>query len=102
MRTTRFTDEQIAFALLQAETGVAVAEVCRKLGINEATIDNWKRKFGGLGVGEVRRLEAACGGEWPPQASGCGPESGQGNASGCRPKKTMTPARRRELAQFLI
>lgn len=57
MRKTRFTDEQIAFALRQAETGVAVAEVCRKLGISEATFYNWKRKFGGLGVGEVRRLK---------------------------------------------
>jgi putative transposase len=57
MRKTRFTNEQIAFALRQAETGVAVAEVCRKLGISEATFYNWKRKFGGLGVGEVRRLK---------------------------------------------
>ena len=36
---------------------MAVAEVCRKLGISEATFYNWKRKFGGLGVGEVRRLK---------------------------------------------
>lgn len=57
MRKTRFTNEQIAFALRQAETGVAVAEVCRKLGISEVTFYYWKRKFGGLGVGEVRRLK---------------------------------------------
>jgi len=42
--------------LKQAETGVAVAEVCRKMGISEATFYNWKKKYGGLGPGELRRL----------------------------------------------
>ena len=46
----------IVFALKQAETGVAVAEVCRKMGISEATHYNWKKKYGGLGVAELRRL----------------------------------------------
>ena len=40
----------------QAETGVAVAEVCRKMGISEATFYNWKKKYGGLGPDELRRL----------------------------------------------
>jgi len=53
----RFTEEQIAFALRQAETGTAVAEVCRKMGISEATFYNWKKKYGGLGVSELRRLK---------------------------------------------
>jgi len=44
------------FALKQAETGVAVAEVCRKIGIVEATFYNWKKKYGGLGPDELRRL----------------------------------------------
>ncbi len=57
MRKTRFTEEQIAFALRQAETGTPVAEVCRKMGISEATYYNWKRKYGGLGVSELRRLK---------------------------------------------
>ncbi len=56
MKKSRFTDEQIAFALKQAETGASVTEVCRKMGISEATFYNWKRKFGGLGVSELRRL----------------------------------------------
>ena len=43
------------FALKQAETGVAVAEVCRKIGISEATFYNWK-KYDGLGAAELRRL----------------------------------------------
>lgn len=57
MKRSKFTEEQIAFALKQAETGTKVAEVCRKMGISEATFYNWKKKFGGLGVSELRRLK---------------------------------------------
>jgi len=56
MKKSKFTESQIVFALHQAETGVKVAEVCRKMGISEATFYNWKKKFGGLGVSELRRL----------------------------------------------
>ena len=57
MKKTKYTDEQIAFALRQAETGTQVVEVCRKMGISEATFYNWKKKYGGLGVSELRRLK---------------------------------------------
>jgi len=57
MKKTRFTEEQIAFALRQAETGTKVTEVCRKMGVAEATFYNWKKKYGGLGVSELRRLK---------------------------------------------
>ena len=56
MKKTKFTEQQIAFALKQAETGTRVDEVCRKMGISEATFYNWKKKYGGLGVNELRRL----------------------------------------------
>lgn len=56
MKKSKFTEEQIAFALKQAEGGTRVAEVCRKMGISEATFFNWKKKFGGMGVAELRRL----------------------------------------------
>ncbi|KWF95583.1 Hin recombinase [Burkholderia cepacia] len=56
MKTSKFTEEQIAFALKQAELGTKVEEICRKLGISEATFYNWKEKFGGLGPSELRRL----------------------------------------------
>lgn len=46
----------IIFALRQADTGVPVAEVCRKMGVSEATYYNWKKKFAGLGVPELRKL----------------------------------------------
>ena len=57
MKKTKYTEEQIAFALRQAETGTRVAEVFRKMGISEATFYNWKKKYGGLGVSELRRLK---------------------------------------------
>lgn len=53
----RYTEQQIAFALRQAESGTPVAEIVRKMGIAEATFYRWKQKFDGLGVGEVRRLK---------------------------------------------
>ena len=57
MKKSRYTDEQIAFALKQAETGTPVQEVIRKMGISEATFYNWKKMYGGLGPSEVRRLK---------------------------------------------
>ncbi len=56
MKKSRFTEEQIAFALKQAVLGTAVAEICRKMGIADATFYNWKKKYGGLGPSELKRL----------------------------------------------
>jgi putative transposase len=56
MKRGKFTEQQIAFALKQAELGTTVEEVCRKLGISDATFYNWKKKYGGLGPSELRRL----------------------------------------------
>lgn len=57
MKRTRFTEEQIAFALRQAETGMPVSEIIRKVGISEPTFYRWKKKYAGMGVAEVRRLK---------------------------------------------
>ena len=57
MRKSKFTDAQIAFALKQVETGTPVRELIRKLGITEQTFYRWKRKYGGLDAGEMRRLK---------------------------------------------
>ncbi len=57
MRKSKFTDEQIAYALHQAEVGTAPPEICRKLGISEQTFYRWKKKYGGLGVSELRELK---------------------------------------------
>ncbi len=57
MKKSRYTEEQIAFALKQAETGTAVAEVIRRMGVSEQTFYRWKKVYGGLGVGELRRVK---------------------------------------------
>ena len=57
MKKGRFTEEQIAFALRQAETGTAVAEVIRKMGISEQTFYRWKKQYAGMGVAELRQLK---------------------------------------------
>ena len=57
MRKSRFTEQQIAYALQQAEHGVPVKEVIRKMGITEQTLYRWKRKYAGLGSSELRRLK---------------------------------------------
>jgi putative transposase len=56
MKGSRYTEEQIAFALRQIESGVSAAEACRKMGVTEKTLYSWKKKFAGLGVSELRRL----------------------------------------------
>ncbi len=56
MKKSRFTEEQIAFALKQQELGTPVEEICRKMGIAQATFFNWKKRFSGLGPSELRRL----------------------------------------------
>ncbi len=56
MTRKTFSEEQIVYALRQAEAGTPVVEVCRKLGVTEQTFYRWKRKFAGLGIAELRRL----------------------------------------------
>ena len=57
MKRKRFTEEQIAFALRQHESGTSVAEIVRKMGISDQTFYRWKKKYEGLGVAELRRLK---------------------------------------------
>ena len=57
MKRKRFTDEQIAYALRQAEAGKAVPELCREMGVSEQTFYRWRKKYAGLGVSELRRMK---------------------------------------------
>ena len=55
MKRKRFSEEQIAFALRQAESGTTIEEICRKMGISEPTFYRWKKVYAGMGVTEIRR-----------------------------------------------
>jgi putative transposase len=56
MKKPRFTEQQVAQALRQAEQGTTAAEICRKLGVSEATFYAWKKRYAGMGVAELRRV----------------------------------------------
>lgn len=58
MKRTKFTEEQIIVILREQETGVPVADLCRKHGVSNASIYKWKAKYGGMDVSEARRLKA--------------------------------------------
>ena len=56
MKQGEFSEEQVVAILKQAEAGTKVAELCRRHGISDATFYNWRNKFGGLEISELRRL----------------------------------------------
>ncbi len=56
MKRSKFSEEQVAYALRQAESGTPVGDVCRQLGVSEATFYTWKKKYAHLGVSELGRL----------------------------------------------
>lgn len=56
MKKTKFTEEQIIAVLKEQELGMKVVDICRKHGVSEQTFHNWKKKYGGLTVSELRRM----------------------------------------------
>ena len=57
MKKSRFTEEQIISILKEQDQGFKVADICRKHGLSEQTFHNWKKKYEGLNVSELRRLK---------------------------------------------
>lgn len=55
MNKSRFTEEQVIYALRLADSGTLVTDVCRQMGISEATLYVWKKKYASLGVAELRQ-----------------------------------------------
>jgi len=58
MKRSRFTEEQIIAVLRVHEAGAKPADLCRKYGMSEATLYNWKARFGGMDVSDAKRLKA--------------------------------------------
>jgi putative transposase len=56
MKKSKFSEEQISFALKQAETGTPVKEIIRKMGITEQTFYRWKKKYGGMLPSDLKKL----------------------------------------------
>jgi len=57
LRKSRYTEEQIIFALKEHEAGKTAVQICRKLGVSEQTFYRWKAKFGGMDVADAKRLK---------------------------------------------
>ena len=56
MKRSKFSEEQIVYVIRQDESGTPVGDLCRQLGVSEATFYTWKKKYAHLGVSELRRL----------------------------------------------
>ena len=57
MKKTKFTESQIVAAIKKQESGIPTKEICRELGISEATYYNWKAKYGGMEVSDVKKMK---------------------------------------------
>lgn len=57
MKKARFTESQIVAAIKKQESGIATREISREMGISEATFYNWKAKYGGMEVNDVKRMK---------------------------------------------
>jgi len=57
MKKTRFTESQIVAAIRKQESGIPTKEVCRELGISDATFYNWKARYGGMEVSDVKKMK---------------------------------------------
>ena len=99
MKKSQFTDQQIAFAVQQAEAGVAVEEVCRKLGDQPADVLPLEEEVCRPGRRGGASAEAAGRREQEAQGAGGRPQPRQADPAGCAVKKALKPARRRELVR---
>src|SRR5215472_2771663 len=102
MKKSRFSEQQIAFVLRQAEEGTPIAEVCRKAGISEASFYAWRQEVRGAAAVRDEAAKAARGGEPAAEEAGRRPVTGQGDAAGRDPPKNMRPARKRQMVDRTV
>jgi putative transposase len=95
MKWSRFSEQQIAFILRQAE------EVCRKAGISLQTYYRWRKKYGGLMPSEMKRFKPLEEENARAEEARGGFLARQSHAAGCRKKKALKPARARQLVEYL-
>jgi len=93
MKKSRFTEEQIVFALKQAELGTSVPDVCRKLGISDATFCTWRKKYGGTSPSEPKHMRQLEEENLRLKTAGCRSQPRQGDATGRASKKELTLVR---------
>ena len=97
----RYTEEQIIAVLNEAEAGARTADLCRKHGMSDATFYNWKAKYAGLTVSELKRLKSP-GGREPASQADCGPSGvGQLGTQGVAVKRLLKPKVRKMAAPHL-
>lgn len=107
MKATRFTESQIVAILKQQDSGQTVAQITREHGISEATFYNWRAKYGGMQVSEVKRLkeledENRRLKKRPAAADVCRAKFAKRNHQGSSNKKVVRPTQRRELVRWMI
>ena len=101
MRKSKFTEQQIAFILKQADDGVSVEDTCRKTRISVQTYYRWRQKYGGLMPSEMKRLRQLEEENTAPEGAGGESEPGQGDAPGRHPAKDVKPGRARAVVDYL-
>ena len=101
MKRTRFSEEQIIGVLKEAEAGAKTADLARRHGVSEATIYNWKAKYGGLEVSEARRLRELESENAKLKRLLADAMLDQAGAEGSSGKKVLTPAAKREAVAHL-
>jgi hypothetical protein len=102
MKRSKYTEEQIAFALKQAELGIPVGEVIRKMGITEQAYCRWKKKYGDLDTSELHRLRQMEEENRKLKQMVADLKSRQAYAPGGAVKKCLKPAREWELVRSLM
>ena len=101
MKRSKFSEEQIVYAIRQADAGIPVGDLCRQLGVSDATFYAWKKKYAHLGVSKLRRFRQLEEENSRLKRLVADLSLDKHMLSEALRKKSLRPARRRELAGWL-